>query len=55
MKYFIKDKWKKFWYKWNYPENISFGRMNGYKTFRKQRLFNIIIILLIITLLFLHI
>jgi len=43
--YVIKRTWEDFWYEWHYPEHIRYGGgPQGYRTFRKQRLFNVIII-----------
>lgn len=43
----MKRIWDKFWYKWHYPEQIVFGGgPQGYKTFKKQQLFNVIIVLI---------
>ncbi len=42
--------WNDFWYEWHYPRTIIIGGgPQGYKTFRKQRLFNVIIALIVIT------
>jgi len=51
--YVIKSVWEDFWYEWHYPQHIRFGGgPQGYRTFRKQRLFNIIIMLIIAGLLY---
>lgn len=53
----IKDMWFNYWYEWQSIKNPKFGnkRPQGWKTFRKQRLFNIIILFLIMILLYITI
>lgn len=49
----IKRTWNNFWYKMEQPKHLSYGsEEQGWKTFRKQRLFNLIIITIIIVLFF---
>jgi len=40
--------WNKFWYKFEYYRNPKMGGRAGEQSFRKQRLFNIIIITIVI-------
>ena len=43
--------WNNFWYEWHYPANIRYGGgPQGWQTFRKQRLFNVIIIAIVVAL-----
>ena len=48
----LKRIWDDFWYEWHYPKHIRYGGgPQGYRTFRKQRLFNVIIVLIVAILL----
>ena len=41
--------WNDFWYEWHYPEHIRYGGgPQGYKTFRSQRLYNILILIIVL-------
>lgn len=47
----ISNIWDNFWYEWNYPEIIHYGGgPQGWKVFRKQRLFNVITSIIVISL-----
>ena len=49
MKRYLLEKWNDFWFEWHYPHPIRYGGgPQGYKTFRKQRLFNVIMVGVII-------
>lgn len=45
----MKNYWEHFWYEWHYPEHIRYGGgPQGHRVFRKQRLYNLIIVLVLI-------
>jgi hypothetical protein len=49
----IKDFWDDIWWKYHHPHNIRFGgRINIKRTFRWQRMFNILLVVIIVILLF---
>ena len=50
---FIKSNWKNFWYEYPSHGNISYGSMYKIKpVFRKQRLYNVVVGIVLIIILF---
>ena len=50
--YFIRNKWKDFWWEWHYPTHIRYGGgPQGYKTFKTANLAILISIICLILIL----
>jgi hypothetical protein len=52
----MKQCWENFWYEWHYPKHIIYGGdPQGHRVFRKQRLYNLIgVVMFIIIILYIY-